>query len=118
VSEKELRPPQGAELYELGRTPETLEDRARRMHREAQLLAVEEVERFGQMLSLVVEKAQKIRDGGELFPIGVREQARQLGASLPQVILTLQSLSERHLREVTRAPMPPIWDRPGGGGDS
>jgi hypothetical protein len=118
VKEKERRSPQGADIYELGRTPETLEERARRMHREAQILAVEEVESFAQVLSAVVEKAEKIRDGGDLFPVGVREQARQVGAMLPQVILTLQSLSERHLREVTGAPMPPVWDRPHGDADS
>jgi hypothetical protein len=103
--------PQSAKIYDLGRTSETVDERARRMHREAQLLACAEAKQLRLLLGKVIAKSEKIRDGGELFPVGIREQARQLAAVLPQIMLTLQSLTERHVREVTHEPMPPVWGR-------
>lgn len=109
MKEPHLRIVHRDDIYDLGRKPESVAERARRLHVEAQILACEEVEELRNVLSAVVERAERIRDGGEIFPVGVREQARQLVSALPQAMQTLQALSERHVREVTKAPVPPIW---------
>lgn len=109
MTDRTLRVVDGGQIYELGRTPETLTERVRRMQREAQLLACEEVDILRTTLATAVEQAEAIRDGGEVFPVGVREEARQLADSLPLVMQTLQSLSERYVREVSGEPMPPVW---------
>jgi len=109
VSERKLRLVGDSEIYDLGKPHETAPERARRLLQEAQILAVEEVEALRNTLTEAIARAEAIRDGGEIFPIGVREQARQLASGLPLVAQTLQALSERHLREVTGAPAPPVW---------
>jgi hypothetical protein len=109
VSERKLRVIDGDVVYDFGRTPESVPARARRLMQEAQVLACEEVEELRRTLKESLERAEAIRDGGDIFPIGVREQARQLAESLPNVIQTLQALSERRLREVTGEPIPPVW---------
>jgi hypothetical protein len=109
VNDRKLRVVDGDVVYDLGRTPETVPQRARRLMQEAQVLACEEVEMLRRTLADSVRQAEAIRDGGEIFPIGVREQARQLADSLPTIIQTLQALSERRLREVTHEPVPPVW---------
>lgn len=97
--------------YEVGRQPESLSDRARRLHVEAQLLACEEIDRLRQTLSEAATQAVAIRDGGEIFPVGVREQARQLANNLPLLIDTLQALSERRVNELSRGAPNPLFKR-------
>lgn len=109
MDERKLRLVENDGVYELGRKPETIPDRVRRLQQEAQVLACEEVEALRLILAEAVAKAEAVRDGGDIFPVGVREQARQLAASLPLTMQTLQALSERRLREVTGAPAPPVW---------
>lgn len=99
----------GEAVYDLGQKPETVSEQARRLHREAQVLAAEEVDLLRRSLADGLARAQAVCDGGEIFPVGVREQARQLTATLPQVLRTLQALTERHLRQVTGDPTPAIW---------
>lgn len=98
-----------AAAYELGVKPESVADRARRLHQEAQILACEEVDILRHTLAEALTKACAIRDGGEIFPIGVREQARQLSDVLPLAMQNLQALSERHVRDITRSLPPPVW---------
>jgi hypothetical protein len=112
MSGDKLRLVGGVEVYELGQEPESVQDRAQRLHKESQILASEEVHRLWLTLTSALEQAEAIRDGGDIFAVGVREQARQLAASLPLMIQTLQSLTERHLRQVIGGPAPPIWRRP------
>jgi hypothetical protein len=109
VSERKLRLVDDNGIYDLGKPHETVPERARRLLQEAQILAAEEVEGLRNTLAEAITRAEAIRDGGEIFPIGVREQARQLASSLPLVAQTMQALSERRLREVTGAPAPPVW---------
>jgi hypothetical protein len=109
VTDRKLRVVESDVIYDLGRKPETLSERARRLHLEAQVLASEEVDVLCQTLIEAVAKAEAIRDGGEIFPVGVREQARQLAARLPQTTDTLRALTDRHLRQVTGAPVQPVW---------
>jgi hypothetical protein len=109
--QSKLRLVNPGDVYEIGRKPETLAERVRRMHGEAQVLACEEVDQLRATLQLAVAQAEAIRDCPDLFPSGVREQARCLAESLPQVMQTLQALSERRLREVSLEPAPPVWKR-------
>lgn len=113
MNERKLRLVENNGVYELGRKPETVPERVRRLQAEAQVLACEEVEMLRLILGEAVAKAEAIRDGGEAFPVGVREQARQLADALPLTMQTLQALSERHLRQVTGGPAPPVWRRDG-----
>lgn len=109
MSDGNLRLVSSADIYDLGRKPETLPERVRRMQQEAQVLACEEIESLRLTLSHAVEQALAIREGGEVFPVGVREQCRQLADNLPMVMQTLQALSERQLREISGGPVPPVW---------
>jgi hypothetical protein len=109
MKEPHLRVVDEGQVYDLGKKPESVPERARRLHLEAQILAAEEVEELRRGLGAAVERAEKIAEGGEIFPVGVREQARQLAASLPLTMQTLQALSERHMREVTGEPVAPVW---------
>ena len=111
MTDSNLKLVQPGEIYELGRRPETLSERVRRMHAEAQVLACEEVDLLRATLQQAVSQAEAIRDCPELFPSGVREQARQLAAGLPLVMQTLQALSQRRLSEVSNDPAPPVWAR-------
>ena len=97
-------------VYDLGRKPESLRERVRRIQMEAQVLAVEEVEELRRTLAHAVEQAEAIASGGDVFPVGVREQARRLAAELPPLSQNLQALSERHLRSVIGGPVPPVWE--------
>lgn len=63
-------------------------------------------------LATAQRQAEAIRDGGEIFPVGVREQARQLAAMLPLTMQTLQALTDRHVSQVIGGPTPPVWKRP------
>lgn len=112
MSERNLRlVSRDAPAYEIGRPPESLADRARRLHVEAQLLACEEVDRLRQTLKEAVAQATEIRDGGDIFAVGIREQARQLAANLPSLIDTLQALSERRVSELARGTPNPLFKR-------
>jgi hypothetical protein len=111
VNERKLRLVGNDGVYELGRKPETVPERVRRLQQEAQILACEEVEALRLILGEALAKAEAIRDGGDIFPVGVREQARQVAAGLPLTMQTLQALSERRLRAVTGGPAPPVWRR-------
>ena len=110
MKQPRLRVVDDGQVYDLGKTPESVPERARRLHLEAQILAAEEVEELRNNLGSAVERATRIVEGGEIFPVGVREQARQLAATLPQAMQTLQALSERHMREVTGEAVRPIWE--------
>jgi len=55
--------------------------------------------------------ATAIRDGGEIFPVGVREQARQVAANLPPIIDTLQALTERSAGGLGRTLSKPMFRR-------
>jgi hypothetical protein len=109
--EPNLRLVSPGEVYDLGRKPESLAERVRRLHKDAQVLACEEVDQLRATLQQAVRQAEEIRDCPELFPSGVREQARRLAEGLPQVMQTLQALTERRLADVSDDPAPPVWKR-------
>ena len=84
-----------AEVYELGRPPETTADRVKRLQREARLLAREQAEALEAKLVETAALAREIAEGGEAFPAGVREIANRIHADLDGKEMTLRALVER-----------------------
>ena len=84
-----------AELYDLGRGPETTAQRVKRLQAEARLLAREEVERLDRAMMDMAVLAAEIAAGGEAYPAGVRELASRIAADLPQKAQGLRSLVSR-----------------------
>jgi hypothetical protein len=72
-----------AELINLGRA-ETGAQRLRRLQAEARLLAREQAEELIRDLSILADRAAEIAEGGEAFPVGVRELASRIAADLPE----------------------------------
>ena len=89
MADSNLKLVQPGEVYELGRRPETLSERVRRMHAEAQVLACEEVDLLRATLQQAVSQAEAIRDcpacegwSGRLHSAGVlRWSVRRLGGT-------------------------------------
>jgi hypothetical protein len=84
-----------AELYDLGRGPETTAQRVRRLQAEARMLAREEVERLDRGMMDLAVLAAEIASGGEAYPAGLREMASRIAADLPQKAQGLRSLVSR-----------------------
>lgn len=84
-----------AEIYDLGRGPETTAQRVKRLQEEARLLAREEVERLDRDLRRLAEQARTIADGGEAYPAGIRELAGRIGVDTAQRAEILRALLER-----------------------
>ena len=86
-----------AEIRALMNTPETRGDRIVRLQREARALALEDVEALVRMMAQVAEAASDIADGGDAYPVGVRETALRLSMELPARADTLRAISGRAL---------------------
>jgi hypothetical protein len=84
-----------AELYDLGRGPETTSQRVQRLQAEARLLAREEIERLDRELRRVAEQARAVADGGDAYPAGVRELAGRISIDTAQRAEILRALVER-----------------------
>lgn len=81
-------------VYYLGRR-ETTAERVRRLQAEARIMAREHVELLEQCLLKASEVAREIAEGGEAYPVGVRELASRMSDELPEKLLTLRALHER-----------------------
>lgn len=86
-----------AEIYDLGRGPETTSQRVKRLQDEARLLAREEVERLDRDLRKLAEQARTIADGGDAYPAGMRELAGRISVDTAQRADMLRALLERKL---------------------
>lgn len=86
---------QVAELYDLGRGPETTAQRVKRLQAEARMLAREEIERLDRGMMDMAALAAEIAAGGEAYPAGVREMASRIAADLPQKAQGLRSIVSR-----------------------
>jgi hypothetical protein len=86
-----------AEIYDLGRGPETTSQRVKRLQDEARLLAREEIERLDRELRRMAEQASAIADGGEAYPAGIRELAGRISVDTAQRAEMLRALLERKL---------------------
>lgn len=84
-----------AEIYDLGRGPETTAQRVKRLQEEARLLAREEVERLDRDLRRLADQARAVADGGEAYPAGVRELAGRISVDTAQRAEILRALIER-----------------------
>lgn len=84
-----------AEVYDLGRGPETTADRVKRLQREARMLAREQAEALERKLVETAALAREIAEGGEAFPAGVREIANRIHTDLDGKEMTLRALVER-----------------------
>jgi hypothetical protein len=72
--------------------PETPAERIRRLQAEAQGLARKEIEQLHKAMLDLARQAEEIAEGGEAYPVGARELARQLNADVAQRAHTLQAI--------------------------
>ncbi len=84
-----------AEVYDLGRGPESTAQRVKRLQDEARMLAREEVERLDRDLRKLADQARSIADGGDAYPAGIRELAGRIGVDTAQRAEILRALMER-----------------------
>jgi hypothetical protein len=84
-----------AEIYDLGRRPETTAERVKRLQAEARMLAREEVERLERDLRRLADQAATIAEGGEAYPAGVRELTGRISVETSQRADILQALLQR-----------------------
>jgi len=83
-----------AAIYYLGRR-ETTAERVRRLQAEARIVAREHIEQLEQCLLRTAEVAREVAEGGEAYPVGVREMASRMTDDLPEKLLNLRSLLDR-----------------------
>ncbi len=69
--------------------------RARRLMAEARAAAQEQVLSLEDALSQVVELAEQIAEGGDLYPVGVRDLCRKLAGDSVWTNQTLQAILHR-----------------------
>ena len=84
-----------AEVYNLMRKPETTTERVKRLQLEAHALALEEVVELEKMLLKAAEAAKSIAEGGDAYPVGVREVASRIAGDLPVKAETIRSIAAR-----------------------
>ncbi|OYX05529.1 MAG: hypothetical protein B7Z12_03325 [Caulobacter vibrioides] len=87
--------PGAAELYDLGRGPETTGQRVQRLQAEARLLAREEIERLDRDLRRLADQARAVAEGGDAYPAGIRELAGRIGVDTAQRAEILRALLDR-----------------------
>lgn len=82
-------------VYDLMRAPETTAERVKRLQAEARALAVEEVEALDRMLVQASTAARAIAEGGDAYPVGVREIASRLASDLSNKAETIRMILSR-----------------------
>ena len=75
--------------------PHDLSDRIRRLQAEARSLAREHIHALERALLEVERLSAEIADGGEAYPVGVREIARRLAAECEASGNTIKALAGR-----------------------
>lgn len=75
--------------------PESMSDRVRRLQSEARDLARDHVSALEQALVGVARLASEIAEGGEAYPVGARQIARQLIAECDGRAQTLDAILAR-----------------------
>src|SRR5437868_3583150 len=81
------------DVHDIGRNVETGAQRIKRLQQEARILAREQVEAFAHDLEALAQRAAEIHEGGDAYPVGVRElvhryaeEATQKAASLLTIL--------------------------------
>ena len=82
------------ELYVIN-APESRAERVRRMQQNARALAREQVEAMNQSMRGLAQMAEEVADGGEAYPVGVRELSRRLAHELEVHARTIEVLLQR-----------------------
>lgn len=77
---------------------EPISDRIRRLQGEARAMAREHVEELEQALDSVHRLAEEVAEGGEAYPVGVRELARRLVEDSEAKAQTIEALLQREGR--------------------
>jgi hypothetical protein len=76
---------------------EPLTSRIRRLQAEAKSMACEHVHMLEASLSELAALATEIADGGDAYPVGAREMARQMVADTESRLLGLQAIMARNV---------------------
>ena len=76
--------------------PDSPGERIRRLQSEARILAREHIEMLASALAEVSRLSGEIAEGGELYPVGVRELSRRLTEEAGKHALTLTAITDRH----------------------
>ncbi|HYG28549.1 MAG TPA: hypothetical protein VD906_16810 [Caulobacteraceae bacterium] len=74
---------------------ESLTDRIRRLQEEARVMAREHIAQLEASIAQVARLASEVADGGDAYPVGVREMARQMIADCESRQLGLQAILHR-----------------------
>jgi hypothetical protein len=82
-------------VHELGRIVETGAQRLRRLQLEAHALAREQAQLFAGDLKSLAARAGEIAEGGDPFPVGVRELCSRLADELTSEAQTLLVIMDR-----------------------
>ena len=95
MADSKIDPSRGkAAVYYLGRR-ETTAERVRRLQAEARIVARQHIEQLEQCLLRTAEVAREVAEGGEAYPIGVRELASRLSEDLPDKLVSMRALIDR-----------------------
>ena len=82
-------------VHDLGRMVETGIQRVKRLQHEAHVLAQEQVEILARDLIAMSVRAAEIAEGGDAYPIGVRELCSRLADDLTQQAQTMTVIMDR-----------------------
>jgi hypothetical protein len=88
-------PAGAAEVHDLGRVVETGAERIRRLQHEARTLAREQVEIFARELMALAQQASDIAEGGDAYPVGVREMASRFVGEATQRAQAITTILSR-----------------------
>src|SRR5208283_5819436 len=90
-----VSPDTTGKVHDLGRIVETGLQRVQRLQLEAHLLAREQVEILDRDLNAMALRAAEIANGGDAYPVGVRELCSRLADELTQQAQSLMAIMER-----------------------
>jgi hypothetical protein len=85
----------GGNVRELGRVVETGVERVRRLQRETHALAQEQVEILARDMDALALRMGEIAEGGDAYPIGVRELCSRMADELAQQAKVLMAIMDR-----------------------
>ena len=81
--------------------PETAEEspaaRAVKLYAEARSAAMEQVRVVEDSLAKVIALSAEIAEGGDVYPVGVRDLCRRMADDLASRVATLDALAQRNL---------------------
>jgi hypothetical protein len=82
-------------VHDLGRVVETGVERVRRLQHETHLLAMEQVEILARDMNAMSLRTNEIAEGGDAYPVGVRELCSRMTDELALQAKTLLTIMER-----------------------